>query len=117
MLVRLDKRVNIYDALVFDYNHVGVQIEGLKLVKDDDFSLIRLAFFEKSYVGSLKIFLAHVYHGTVALQEVDLEIQGVFCSNRHLFLELISIPILENGVIFGYYKILREDDVILLLED
>jgi hypothetical protein len=39
------------------------------------------------------------------------------CPNRHLFLELISILILKNGVIFGYVQILHEEDVVLILEE
>ena len=38
----LDKRVNVNDALVFNHHHVGVQIEGLVFVKDDDTALILL---------------------------------------------------------------------------
>jgi hypothetical protein len=78
--VGLDQRVNVDDALVFDHYYIGVQIEGLKLVKDDDRALIFLTYellIEESDVGSLKSLLAHVHHGAVALLEVDFEIQGV----------------------------------------
>jgi hypothetical protein len=74
-----DKRVYVNDALVFYNHHIRVQIEGLVLVKDDDHALNRLIFVEEIDVGSLKDLLAHIYYGQVALLEVDLEIQGVFC--------------------------------------
>jgi hypothetical protein len=77
--VRFDKRVYINSALIFNHHYVGVQIEGLVLIKDDDTSFIRLLFVEESDVGSLKGLLAHVHHGAVPLLEVDLEIQGVLC--------------------------------------
>ena len=77
MPVGIDQRVNVDDALVFDHHHVGVQIEGLELVKDDNSALILLPnelLVEESDVGSLESLLTHVYYGAVALLEVDLEI-------------------------------------------
>jgi hypothetical protein len=84
--IGVEKRVNINNALVFDYNHIGVQIEGLELVKDDDRALIQHQFVKESDVGSLKGLLAHVQYGAVALVEVDLKIQGVLCPHRYFFL-------------------------------
>jgi hypothetical protein len=118
--VGIDQRVNVDDALVFDHHHIGVQIEGLELVKDDDRALILLPnelFVEESDVGSLEGLLTHVHHGAVALLEIDLEIQGVLGSHRHLFLECVGILILKNGLIFGLYQILCKEDVVLLLEE
>jgi hypothetical protein len=51
------------------------------------------------------------------LLEEDLEIQCVLSHDWQLFLELISIPILKNGIIFRYNQILREEDVKVLLEE
>ena len=86
MSVGIDKRVNINNAFVFDHNHIGVQIEGLELVKDDDRALIQHQFVKESDEGSLKGLLAHVQYGAVALLEVDLKIKGVLCPHRYLFL-------------------------------
>ena len=65
MPARVNKRVNVNDALIFYHNHVGVQIEGLKFVKVDNHALIRHKFVEESDKGSLKGLLTHVYQGTV----------------------------------------------------
>jgi hypothetical protein len=85
--VGVNKRVYINDALIFDHHHVGVQIEGLEFFKADSNALIRLKFIEESDIGSLKCLLTHVYHGTIPLLEVYLEIQGVIFAHRYLFLE------------------------------
>ena len=83
MSVGVEKRVNVNYALVFDYNHIGVQIDGLELVKDDDHaSLLQLSFVQESDERSLKDLLAHVQYGAVAwVEQLDLEIQGVVCSH------------------------------------
>ena len=120
MPVGIDQRVNVDDALVFDHHHVGVQIEGLELVKDDDRALILLPdelLVKESDIGSLEGLLTHVHHGAVALLKVDLEIQGVMCPHRHLFLECVGILILKNGLIFGLDQILCKEDVVLLLKE
>jgi hypothetical protein len=51
------------------------------------------------------------------LGKVDLEIQGVLRPHRNFFLELKSILILINEVIFGDDKIPREEQVALFLID
>jgi hypothetical protein len=114
--VRVNKRVNVNDALVFDHNYVGVQIEGLEFFKNDIHALIQLQFKE-SDIGSRKGLLTHVQQGAVLLLRVDLEIECVICPHKHFFLERISILILENFVIFGYDKILRKKDVVMLLKE
>jgi hypothetical protein len=101
MPVGVNKRVYVNDALIFDYHHVGVQIEGLEFVKADSNALIRLKFIEESDTGSLKGLLTDVHYGTVPLLEVYLEIQGVIFAHRCLLLERISIVILKNFIIFG----------------
>ena len=119
MPVGVDQRVKVDYALVFDHHHVGVQIEGLVFVKDDDRPLVFLPnelLVEESDVGSLESLLAHIHNGAVALLEVDLEIQGVECPHRNLFLECVGILILKNGLIFRLDQILSEEDVVLLLE-
>jgi hypothetical protein len=118
--VRVDQRVNVDYALVFDNHHVGVQIEGLELVKDDDRALVFLPnelLVEENDVGSLESLLAHVHNGAVALLEVDFEIQGVECPHRNFFLQCVGILILENGLIFRLDQILSEEYVVLLLEE
>lgn len=120
MPVGIDQRVNVDDTLVFDHHHVGVQIEGLILVKDNDRALILLPdklLFEESDIRSIEGLLTHIHNGAVALLEVDLEIQGVMCPHRHLFLECVGIFILKNGLIFRLDQILRKEDVVLLLEE
>jgi hypothetical protein len=59
----------------------------MELIKDNRSSLNLRSFAIENDVGSLKDLLTHVHHGAVPLLGVDLEIHGVICPYRHLFLE------------------------------
>lgn len=102
--VRFYKRVNVQNTFVLYQCNIWIDIEGLILVEDINYTLIVLStelFCHECEIGSLISFHAHINKDKVPLLKMMLKVHSVLSPHRNLFLKSISVLIFEDRVLFG----------------